>query len=121
MICQNLIENNEESSPVYTTYEVLKELCLNNVEYFKSDETQVGIKLLESLQSLHNNVVSIFPLVDEIRKAAPHYDFDKSTPGNGYRSFVTTVDAFISFGEKLCQQISKNRTSYFFRKSNYLR
>lgn len=115
------LEDMDDSNSVYSVYEDLKALCLANAEYFQSDESSVGKKLNLSFQTLHNNVVSIYPLADEIRKAAPHYDFDQNTPGNGYRSYVTVVDAFILFGQKICQQVSKNRTSYFFRKSTYLK
>ncbi|XP_046663847.1 hormone-sensitive lipase-like [Homalodisca vitripennis] len=121
MMIGQSFEENEDSNSVYAMYDVLKELCLNNVEYFKSDESTIGKKFCESFKALHNNVVSIYPIVDEIRKVAPYYDFNQNTQGNGYRSFVTVVDAFILYGEKTCQQICKNRNSYFFRKGTYLR
>lgn len=102
-------------------YNELKRLCINNADDFRNDETEIGKKLCAALETLHNEVVNIYPVVEEIREVAPHYDFNQNTPGNGYRSFVTVVDAFILFGDKICQQISKNKTSYFFRKSTYLK
>lgn len=121
MMISQSFEENEEINSVYAMYKVLKDLCLRNAEYFRSDESAIGKKLCDSLEKLHNQVVSICPIVDEIRKAAPHYDFNQNTPGNGYRSFVTVTDAFILFGEKICQQIWKNKSSYFFRKATYLK
>lgn len=111
----------EGPSSLYAMYDVLKELCLNNADHFKNDDSVSGRKLEACFKTLHDNIESIFPLVDEIRKAAPSYDFDSDTPGNGYRSFITVVDAFIVYGVKICRQISINRGSYFFRKGAYLR
>lgn len=121
MMISQSFEDNEEIDSVCAMYKVLKDLCLLNADYFRSDESSLGKKLCESLETLHNQVVSVCPIVDEIRKVAPYYDFNHNTPGNGYRSFVTVVDAFILFGEKICQQICKNRSSYFFRKATYLK
>lgn len=121
MMTSQSFEESEDPKSVYAMYDVLKDLCLNNADYFKPDESPLGKKLCDSFTSLHSNVVAIYPVVDELRKVAPLYDFDQNTPGNGYRSFVTIVDAFILYGEKVCQQILKNRSSYFFRKNTYLR
>lgn len=116
------LNNDAEGPPsLYAMYDVLKELCQNNADHFKNDDTSSGKKLEACFKTLHDNVESIFPLVDEIRKAAPSYDFDRDTPGNGYRSFVTVTDAFVVYGVKICQQISTNRSSYFFRRGTYLR
>lgn len=111
----------ENTSSLYAMYDVLKELCQNNADYFKTDDSELGKKLEVSFESLYASINAVAPLVDEIRKAAVQYDFDKDTPGNGYHSFVTVVDAFIVYGVKICRQICVNRSSYFFRKGMQLR
>lgn len=109
------------SAPEYAMYEVLKDLCLNNSQYFQSHDSETGLRLHGAFLALIDHVESVKPIVDYVRKAAPSYDFDENTPGNGYASFVSVVDACIRHGVKLCKQVCINRDSFFFRASYYMR
>lgn len=109
------------SAPEYVLYEVLKDLCLNNAKHFESHDNETGLRLHGAFLALIDHVETVKPAVDYVRKAAPSYDFDENTPGNGYASFVSVVDACIRHGVKLCKQVCINRDSFFFRASYYMR
>lgn len=115
------LKDSRVSAPEYAMYEVLKDLCLNNVQYFQSHDTETGLRLHGAFLALIDHVESVKPVVDYVRVAAPSYDYDENTPGNGYASFVSVVDACICHGVKLCKQVCINRDSFFFRASFYMR
>lgn len=109
------------SSPVYAMYQVLKDLCLNNAQFFRQDESENGQRLHAGFLALIDQVDVITPMVDEVRKVAPKFDFDENTPGNGYRSFVAVVDLCVQHGVKLSRLVCDSRESFLFRKSFYMR
>lgn len=109
------------SSPEYALYEVLKDLCANNAKYFESHDNETGLRLHGAFLALIDHVESVKPAVDFIRISASSFDFDENSPGNGYASFVSVVDACIRHGVKLCKQVCINRESFFFRASYYMR
>lgn len=109
------------SAPEYALYEVLKDLCHNNAQFFKTHDNETGLRLHGAFLALIDHVEAVKPAVDFIRRAAASFDFDESTPGNGYASFVSVVDACIRHGVKLCKQVCINRDSFFFRASYYMR
>lgn len=49
------------------------------------------------------------------------YDFDESTPGNGYRSFVVFVQACFKHALELCNYVAVNKDSIIFRKGIYVK
>ncbi|KAG8212792.1 hypothetical protein J437_LFUL019762, partial [Ladona fulva] len=103
------------------SYFSLKDLCVDNSEYFRADDSEYGQRLHGAFVGIIDHLDTIIPLVSDIREVSPNYDFDSSTPGNGYRSFVAVVDMCVSRTLKLSQWISHNRNSYLFRKSHYMR
>jgi hormone-sensitive lipase len=111
----------EVSSPVYAMYKVLKDLCINNAQFFQQDETENGQRLHAGFLALIDQVDMIIPKVDEVRNIAPQFDFDEDTPGNGYRSFVSAVDMCVQHGVKLNRLVCDSRDSFLFRKSFYMR
>ncbi|KAL1138731.1 hypothetical protein AAG570_008793 [Ranatra chinensis] len=102
-------------------YYVLKDLCSDNIEYFKEDQSEGGQKLYVTLISIFNSLDPLICSVDDILSKASKYDFDPSLPANGYRSFVFIVEKIVQHSIKVCQQIVSNRSSYFFRKGSYAR
>ncbi|KAK3914126.1 Hormone-sensitive lipase [Frankliniella fusca] len=124
---ESLLESNQvpgtvnESAPEYALYGVLKDLCMNNAQYFESHDNETGVRLHGAFLALIDHIKTVKPAVDYIRKASSSYDFDENTPGNGYASFVSVVDACIRHGVKLCKQVCINRESFFFRASYYMR
>ncbi|XP_077302659.1 hormone-sensitive lipase isoform X2 [Arctopsyche grandis] len=109
----------ENAVPTYAMYESLKDICHNNMEYFKVDDSENGQRLHGGFMSLMTNVDVVLPLVDHVRKVVHLYDFDEKTPGNGYRSFVSVVDSSILHGVKLGRQVCIARDSLIFRKWYY--
>lgn len=101
--------------------ETLKDLCKNNADYFKRDDTENGQRLYLAFQGLIDHVNTITPLLDNIRSVMSKYDFDEQTPGNGYRSFVAVVDASLDHALQLSRHISLSRDSFIFRKGFYMR
>ncbi|XP_067012042.2 hormone-sensitive lipase isoform X2 [Anabrus simplex] len=111
----------EIKSPAYAMYQALKDLCLNNAEYFQPDDSESGQRLHAGFLAVIDHVDTVAPLVDEVRRVAPSFDFDEKSPGNGYRSFVAVVDMCVVHGVKLSRQVVDNRDSFLFRKSFYMR
>lgn len=119
--CDSCAPCEVSSSPVYAMYQVLKDLCMNNAQYFQQDETENGQRLHAGFLVLIDQVDMITPMVDEVRNVAPQFDFDEDTPGNGYRSFVSVVDMCVQHGVKLSRLVCDSRDSFLFRKSFYMR
>uniref|UniRef100_A0A2S2NUX5 Hormone-sensitive lipase n=1 Tax=Schizaphis graminum TaxID=13262 RepID=A0A2S2NUX5_SCHGA len=110
-----LVEIDDSSS----SYDKLKDLCKENVIYFTNNERNGSTAIANSFEQLFENIGNIKPLVFELRNVYHLYDFDPSIPGNGYRSYVTVVDLFIAHCIKICNQMTANRDSFFFRKAFY--
>ncbi|XP_063230131.1 hormone-sensitive lipase isoform X2 [Bacillus rossius redtenbacheri] len=109
----------ELASPAFAMYQLLKELCLNNAEFFRRDDSEGGQRLHAGFLAVGDHVGLVAPLVHRLRRVAPSFDFNSSTPGNGYRSFNSVVDMCVVHGVKLCRQICDGRDSFLFRKSHY--
>jgi len=102
-----------------SSYDILRNLCQENIIYFTTDERNSSTVITNSFEKLIENIISIKPLVYELRSVCHLYDFDSSVPGNGYRSYVSVVDLFIAHCIKICNQMVANRDSFFFRKTFY--
>jgi hormone-sensitive lipase len=109
------------SSPTYAMYKVLKDLSMNNAQFFQQDESESGQRLHAGFLALIDQVNMITPMMHEVRKVAPQFDFDEDTPANGYRSFVYVVDMCVQHGVKLSRLVCDSRDSFLFRKSFYMR
>ena len=112
-ICKN--DNNEKSTENSSFYVKLLDLINNNVEFFNNDnQLKNSLRLLN--QSFHNVAVS----ASEVKKFAHLYDFDKSTPGNGYRSFLSVFYSAVNHLTELLCKITANREKYLFNKATYV-
>ncbi|XP_071441521.1 hormone-sensitive lipase isoform X2 [Hetaerina americana] len=105
----------------FSLYDALKDVCSNNSEFFRTDDSEYGQRLHGAFIGIIDHVETVIPLVSDVSRVAAEYDFDSSTPGNGYKSFVTVVDMCVAHSLKLAQWISYNRDSYIFRKGHYMR
>ena len=99
-------------------YETLQTECAANKLYFESLKDEKAQKLYVGFIGLEEQILNLLPLLEELRKAAPSYDF-KNVAANGYRSFVKAADKFSSLSLKICKNIHSNRTSLFFQKAHY--
>lgn len=89
----------------------------NNLDYF--DKNVKFIDLREKLSEFRVNVEKCSKKVEEIESFAGDYDFDSETPGNGYRSFVSTFESAVAKTTKICHRLIRNRGKILFRADNY--
>ena len=94
-------------------------VLLDYQEFFRDDKSycEFGNILKSVIETLSN----LEPLTNEIRSFAGNYDLDERTPGNGYRSFVYTVEKAFEKALNVCKQVQHSRESFFFRKKFYQR
>jgi hormone-sensitive lipase len=101
--------------------DALKEICYNNVDYFKEDESTQGLRLHGAFVGIIDHLDTAKPLVSEIEEFAGEYDFDEVTKGNGYRSFLLVFDSAVQHTLKLSKYVTENRSSILFRKNIYMK
>ncbi|XP_061718416.1 hormone-sensitive lipase [Cydia pomonella] len=114
-------ETADGAPPSYAMYEALKDSCQNNATFFQPDDSENGQRLYQGFMTLIDHIDTVWPLVDHVRKVAPQYDFDATSPGNGYRSFVSVVDSCVLHGLKLSRQVCTGRDALLFRKGYFVR
>lgn len=102
-------------------YDVLYELCKDNIEFFAKDETMTGAKIHAAFLTLSLHIEIAKKRVETIQTFAHEYDYDEHTKGNGYRSFVVVVGCCIKHAIKICRVIVDGRSSLLFRKSVYFK
>lgn len=100
-------------------WDTLRKLCHASVEYFTSHQNEKNMELKDVLGVILRLLDELQSLYDEIAKFASHFDFDEKTPGNGYRSYLTIVDKCITYSEKTCRKMYRQRNSMFFRRSHH--
>lgn len=110
-------KSNTENS--FLAWEALKSIICNNIDYYKSDESPNGLKLHGAFLGIIDHLDEARPLTQEVESFCSQYDFDKATPGNGYRSFLKIYDMAINHTFKIVKCIMENRASLLFRKANY--
>jgi hormone-sensitive lipase len=99
----------------------LIKLCDENDKFYKNDKSFAGTRMCMAFEKLNEGLVKSEPILREVDSFAHIYDFDESTPGNGYRSFIFIFEAALDYSMRTCQYINDNRGSLLFRKSNYLK
>lgn len=112
------------STRVKDCYEMsgeLVQIALENLEFFKKAKARNKKfhEFCKIFEALIETVIKLQLLVKNIEDFAPDYDFDKLTPGNGYRSFIDVYDSAIKRTVKLCIRVEEKRESFFFRKTFY--
>lgn len=90
-----------------------------NIDYFDKAERYPLLQV--ALENLKNSVEICATLVKEISSFAPEYDFDKATPGNGYRSFIAIFDSAVKITTTLATQLIKSRENFLFKASSFAR
>lgn len=102
-------------------YSKLYRDCQVHAEYFAKDHTEYGQRLHAAHIAWQDFIVLANRLVLQIDAFAHEYDFDASTPGNGYRSFIYVTNACINHGSNICLQLLATRSTLFFRKKFYMK
>ncbi|XP_053692316.1 hormone-sensitive lipase isoform X2 [Sabethes cyaneus] len=102
-------------------FDTLIELCKNNIKYFEEDETESGLRIHGAFVGLIDHIETAKPLVTEVQGFVHEYDYDESSPGNGFRSFLYVMDSCVKTTLKLARYVMENRGSLLFRKSVYVK
>ena len=97
----------------------LVQIALENLGFYKKAKNRKFGEFCKAFEALINAVAKLHLLVKDIEGFAPDYDFDKMSPGNGYRSFIDVYDLAVKRTVKLCVCVKKNRESIFFRRNFY--
>lgn len=99
----------------------LMEICVSNEKFYKNDKSFAGTRMYMAFEKVNENLIKAEPILREVDSFVHLYDYDESTPGNGYRSFIFIFEAALDYSMKTCQYINDNRGSLLFRKSTYLK
>lgn len=117
---QNLHPNSHSSSSnIDITYKALNDLCEDNAGYFASDTTENGQRMNLAFLSIRDNVNESCSIVGELRDIAGFYDYDESTPGNGYRTFIFIYNLAVKHAIQINKKVLLKRDSVLFRKAYY--
>lgn len=101
--------------------DALGEICENNYKYFECDETEAGQRFSSAFRFILDTSETARAAVIDVEGFMHEYDYDVSTPANGYRSMVSVLHACINHTMKICQYIAQNRGHLLFRKMTYLK
>lgn len=102
-------------------WSALREVCNANIDYFTSHQDENGVRIKAALLAILDHLDQAQPLYRDITKFAPHFDFDKETPGNGYRSFLLLMDRCVMHSVQICREMYNQKDSMMFRKSHHMK
>lgn len=103
----------------FIVWEALKSIICNNIDYYKSDESTNGLKIHGALLGIIDQLEEARPLIQEIEQFCKAFDYDETTPGNGYRSFLKVFDCAINHTMRIVKYVTESRSGLLFRKSTY--
>lgn len=98
--------------------ELLK-VSLDNLEFYSGgSEVKDGKKFCDILERIIGTVEKCKSVIEEIQTFATIYDFDESTPGNGYHSWIYVYTSAIRRTLAICRHVREKRESFLFRKAH---
>lgn len=97
----------------------LKELCSKNAEHFANDNSENGQRLFISFMSMNEVVDQMLPKIVNIEARIDEFDFDKDTPGSGYRSYLLVIQMAIELCINVNERVLQNKASVLFRKGYF--
>lgn len=109
------------STHSFAMYDALIDICHNNIAYFECDDSESGQRFLLAFRGIIDHLTVARQYVQRIVAFVHEYDFDEHTPANGYRSFVSAVQACINHNVKVAKYIAQNRCYLLFRKNMYMK
>lgn len=105
----------------FDVWEALKSIIANNIDYYKNDESESGLKIRAALLGIIDQLDLAYPLICDIEDFCGIYDFDAQTTGNGYRSFLKVFDCAIDHTNNIIQYVTVARSNFLFRKATYMK
>lgn len=109
------------SDKIYELLDALQKISEYNIEYYRKDQSLNGTKLVHLFEGIIENLNGTRPIIKEIEEFAFHYDFDETTPSNGYRSFISIYKAAAKYCLKVSTYIYENKKKLLFRKQIYVK
>lgn len=109
------------SSRLLAMITALAEICENNCKYFESDESEAGQRFFYAFRNILDHAPIARTNVTDVASFMHEYDFDESTPANGYRSIFKVMQACINHTTKISKYIAQNRGHLLFRKTTYMK
>ena len=106
---------------VLLSISTLRQLVINNIEYFQKIRGSNGDKFYTLFCLLEQDSDALRPTVEAVERIAPKFDFDSKIQGNGYRSLIKVVDSCVDKLIKVVRNISQSRESLLFRASFHLK
>ncbi|XP_076257350.1 hormone-sensitive lipase isoform X1 [Rhynchophorus ferrugineus] len=113
----NTQQTNESTDNKSDNIKILKNLCSKNAEYFAKDSSENGQRLYISFLAIIDTLNVLYPQVLEVESRVSEFDLDESTPGNGYRSFISIFNMSVNYAIDLNQKILWRKNSILFRKT----
>ncbi|VDN19057.1 unnamed protein product [Gongylonema pulchrum] len=102
-------------------FALLAELADDNAEFFKNSANCAvhAARLEECCRNVSLLTPSLKGLVIRLQDMAPRYDYDKLTPGNGFRSLVCVCDTVLLHLISVLRSCIEHRQTMMFRASYY--
>lgn len=88
----------------------------DNLDFFRAIERSCYNDFVQIFESIVNNLGVIDKIANEVKTFAPEFDFDESSPGNGYRTFLYFYEKCLHRLLKICSKVQAKRQSIFFSK-----
>ncbi|XP_060532409.1 hormone-sensitive lipase isoform X2 [Cylas formicarius] len=113
---ENCAQSNDQT-PEKKAVNELKDMCLDNAQYFSKDSSENGQRLYNSFLTLIDALDLIWPKVCSIKIRVTEFDIDETTPGNGYRSFINVFNMSVTYASGLIRNVTSQRSSASFEKT----
>jgi hormone-sensitive lipase len=98
----------------------VRSLAICNRTYFKNAPGTANERFYGAFSQLLDHLDNGLVLgVNTLLSVAHQFDFDKSQPGNGYRSMITVIQKCCLRIMTLARYVTINRESYLFRANHY--
>uniref|UniRef100_A0A914Q949 Hormone-sensitive lipase n=1 Tax=Panagrolaimus davidi TaxID=227884 RepID=A0A914Q949_9BILA len=97
----------------------LKQLALDNDAFFRNSSSTYGSRLAECCQEIALSSDLVQDLVKQMLVVSSKCDYDKHTPGNGYRSLISVCDMAVCQLISILRDCSQNRSNIMFRISHH--
>ncbi|KAJ8035503.1 Hormone-sensitive lipase [Holothuria leucospilota] len=99
----------------------LRNSVFNNIGYYRKTRSYWSERFLTVFCMIEQETDALNPAAEGLERVAPLFDYDRKSPGNGYRSLVNVVGSCVSKLTSLCHYVQDHRNSYLFRAGHYIR
>ncbi|CAG9531830.1 unnamed protein product [Cercopithifilaria johnstoni] len=102
-------------------FALLAELADDNRGFFKNTTswTTYASRLEKNCHTISSLALPLEDVVKKLQDMAPRYDYDKLTPGNGFRSLVCVCDTIVLHLISVLRSCIEHRQTMMFRASYY--